>query len=182
MTADEFIANAEFLIGKPYSEIDCIGLVRASAHIRCQGTNWLWRSYNSRGKYQYLTARMERPPLTKSEMRKGLLLFRVKWGVVPKGYTDKPDCHHVGILTGTHVIQSNSGTGVYKELYDQHKWDACGWLKQITESDETLPFEQLIPSDVYNDPDSDTDSASPSIYEPSDHEMLKALYDHFIID
>lgn len=182
MTADEFIANAEALIGEPYSEIDCIGLVRAAAHIRCQGTNWLWRSYNSRGKYQYLTARMERPPLTKAEMRKGLLLFRVDWDKIPKGYTDKPDCHHVAILTGKYVIQSNVGKGVYRELYDQHKWDACGWLKQITESeseqDDPLPFEPLIPSDVYND----TDSVKPAIYEPTDHEMLKALYDHFIID
>ena len=57
MTSYEFISNAEMLIGQPYTKVDCIGVIRKSLNIACQGTNWLWRSINNSSKYRYLTER-----------------------------------------------------------------------------------------------------------------------------
>lgn len=137
MTVDAFCSRAEKLVGTPYSQIDCIGVVRLSAGIRCQGTNWLWRSYDNSGKYRYLIDRMERPP-TEREARPGLLVFRIDWGAIPKGYTDKPNCYHVGIITiNKDVIESSSVEGsVIKKPYSLDEWSGCGWLRQIDRPSE----------------------------------------------
>jgi len=167
VTANEFCRRAEELIGRPYSEIDCIGVVRIAANIRCQGTNWLWRSYENSGKYRYLIERMERPPL-KRETRNGLLVFRVNWNFIPSGYNDKPNCYHVGIISGENVIQSQEKQGVNIKPYNYEEWDACGWLKQIT------------PDTVTDEPNYDTETDM-QLEEKIDriYMMVKELYNRY---
>lgn len=183
MENKQFCQNVLSLIGQQYSQTDCIGVVRKAAGIRCQGTNWLWRSYTTKGKYQYLTQRLERPP-RQHELKNGMLVFRIKWDQVPKGYTDRPNCHHVGVIVDGNVIQSNESTGVNRKPYIVDEWDGCGWLKfidfpcappvaeppiaadRIHETETEIPFD-----DVYTQPD-----------ELSDHDMIKAIYNHLIVD
>lgn len=169
MTNEVFCDRVQSLIGLPYSECDCIGVVRRAAGIRCQGTNWLWRSYESAGKYRYLAERATTAPAQDSAIN-GQLVFRIKWDEKPRGYDDRPNCHHVGVIIGNDVIQSNEKTGVCRKKYNPAEWDGCGWLKFIDYPSKRPP-ENIAPADPeYND-------------EPlSDHDMIKALYDHFIID
>ena len=175
MENKQFCRNVQALIGQPYSQTDCIGVVRKAAGIRCQGTNWLWRSYNSRGKYQYLTQRWEHPP-RRGEFKNGLLVFRIKWDQIPKGYGDRPNCYHVGVIVDGDVIQSNESTGVNRKPYNISEWDGCGWLKFIdfpTAPEKIAEDENGI---SYND----------VITQPgdglTDHEMILAIYNHLIVD
>lgn len=170
MRADDFCRRCYDLIGRPYSEIDCIGIVRTAAGIRCQGTNWLWRSYDSRGKYQYLIERLDRAPKW-SEIRDGLLVFRIAWNETPKGYDDKPNCYHVGVIYGSKVIQSQEKTGVSIKDYDPAQWQGAGWLKMI---EPLPPMVSDIPfSDINEDPSTKTiDDKIDEIYQ-----MVKSLFD-----
>lgn len=121
---------------------------------------------------------MERAPTT-TEIRNGMLVFRINWDTIPRGYDDKPDCHHVGVIIGQDVIQSNPKPGVYRERYTIDRWDGCGWLKFV---------EQPAAADQYPEEDEPVldlpfvDPFENTTLEPTDHEMIKALYDHFIID
>lgn len=174
MENKRFCENVLALIGQPYSQTDCIGVVRKAAGIRCQGTNWLWRSYNNSGKYRYLTERMERPPRL-NEIKNGMLVFRIKWDQIPKGYDDKPNCHHVGVIIDGYVIQSNESTGVCRKPYNLNEWDGCGWLKFVEK-----PIPGGIPQSEKNDLPFTDPYTQP--FELSDHEMIKAIYDHLIRD
>lgn len=183
MTNDEFCANVKSLIGESYTQTDCIAVVRKAAKIRCQGTNWLWRSYKNSGKYQYLTQRMERPP-TISELTNGLLVFRIRWDEVPKGYTDKPNCHHVGVIVDhDKVVQSQENRGVTIKPYYLDEWNGCGWLKFVD-----FPVNDIYdPIDLEPEPDPIiTDHGEDNLYSTgftsADHAMLLALYNKFIID
>lgn len=172
MENKRFCENVLSLIGQPYSQTDCIGVVRKAAGIRCQGTNWLWRSYTTRGKYQYLIERMERPPRL-SELKNGLLVFRIKWDQIPKGYTDRPNCHHVGVIVDGFVIQSNESAGVNRKPYVIDEWDGCGWLRFI---------DKPIQPDGIPDGDIEIPYTDVQAVELSDHEMIKAIYNHLIVD
>ena len=127
----EFVQNARDLIGLTYSVCDCIGVVRNAANIRCSGTNWLWRSYTMSAKYQYLKRRtighVSLPAIP------GALVFKIDFDDVPAGYSDKPDCYHVGIIgdSGKTVIHSSPKTGVREEDLRPDEWDGWGLLKQI---------------------------------------------------
>lgn len=162
-----FTARAQQLIGLSYKECDCIGVVRKAANISCQGTNWLWRSINNSPKYKYLPVRGTGTP---PELLEGLLVFRIRFGVIPDGYTDTPDCHHVGILTykdGWKVIQSNPAPGVYISAYNQSQWDGWGKLKQI-EYDAPVPTPEP-------EPELKTDSE----YIRDTWRMVKVLYEAY---
>lgn len=183
MRADEFCRRCFDLIGKPYSQIDCIGVVRTAAGIRCQGTNWLWRSYNSRGKYQYLIERLDRAPEL-SEIRDGLLVFRIAWNETPKGYDDRPNCYHVGVIYGSKVIQSQEKTGVHIKDYNPGEWQGAGWLKMIEPTpsggtaDAVRPNPDIPFSDILEDPLEKTiDDKIDEIYQ-----MVKSLYDKVFPD
>lgn len=159
--AKEFVEKARSFIGEPYSKMDCIAVVRKAAGISCKGTNWLWRSVDNSAKYRYLTKRGKD---STSEMGKiaGLLVFRISWNQIPDGYDDKPNCYHVGILTGSGtVIQSQEKSGVTEKPYDPGQWQGYGYLKQVQY--QTDPLEKT------EDP-----------AYPSDHEMLCAIYDYLI--
>lgn len=123
------IKMARSLIGTPYSEMDCIGLIRAIIKrcvggdnaYRCQGTNWLWDSVNNSGKYKHLTERHEG-------------LAGIPAGALPfKRYgADGED--HVGIATGDGtVIHSSSVKGCVVEtpLTADEGWDCWGIHKHI---------------------------------------------------
>lgn len=114
---EDAIAAARALIGTPYSELDCIGLIvrviRTSPGgdptYRCQGTNWLWRSIDNSAKYRDLTWRQEGI----QGARAGMLPFKRNGG----------DVHHVGLATerGT-VIHSSSVYGKVVETPLDESW------------------------------------------------------------
>lgn len=128
----EFVQNARELIGLTYSICDCIGVVRNAANIRCSGTNWLWRSYKMSAKYRYLVERGKSDGIILPEIP-GTLVFKISWDEIPKGYSDDPDCYHVGIIgdTGKTVIHSSPKTGVREEELRPIEWDGWGYLKQV---------------------------------------------------
>ena len=114
---EDAIAAARALIGTPYSELDCIGLIvrviRTSPGgdptYRCQGTNWLWRSIDNSARYRDLTWRQEGI----QGARAGELAFKRHGG----------DVHHVSIVTerGT-VIHSSSVYGKVVETPLDESW------------------------------------------------------------
>lgn len=105
--ADDAIRAARALIGTPYSEIDCIGLIvrvirtapGGVATYRTAGTNSLWRSYDASSKYRDLTWRQDGI----AGAQAGMLAFKKRNGT---------DIHHVGLVTGEGtVVHSSSVAG-----------------------------------------------------------------------
>lgn len=111
------IDTARALIGTPYSELDCINLIKrvirtapgGDPTYRCQGTNWLWRSIDNSARYRDLTWRQEGI----QGARAGELAFK----------RHGRDVHHVGIVTerGT-VIHSSSVYGKVVETPLDESW------------------------------------------------------------
>ena len=111
------IAAARALIGTPYSELDCIGLIvrvirttpGGKADYRTAGTNTLWRSAEASAKYRDLTWRQEGIV----GARAGMLAFKRRG----------TDVHHVGIVTGDGtVIHSSSAAGMVVETALDKSW------------------------------------------------------------
>lgn len=176
MNQHTFVKNALSLLGLTYNQCDCIGVIRKAANIRCEGTNWLWRSISNSPKYRYLIERSTKP-LNPALYEDGLLLFRIKENVIPPGYSDPPDCHHVGVLgldSGEWcVIQSNPGPGVYCSKFNPDEWDGWGRLKQIEYGD--VPG---IPDTV---PEPDPENPMSELeYIMEIHRMVKVLYDAYM--
>ncbi len=104
--AKDAIRIARSLIGTPYSELDCINLIKkvirsAPGGVKTYttaGTNALWRSYDMSAKYKDLTWRQE----GLAGAQAGMIAFKA----------DGEDYHHAGIVTdaGT-VIHSSSTQG-----------------------------------------------------------------------
>ena len=112
------IRTARSLIGTPYKELDCIGLIvrvirtapGGVGAYRTAGTNTLWRSAEASAKYRDLTWRQE--GLTGAQA--GMLAFKRRG----------TDVHHVGLVTecGT-VIHSSSAAGKVVETALDKSWD-----------------------------------------------------------
>ena len=111
------IRTARSLLGTPYSEIDCIGLIvrviRTSPGgvgvYRTAGTNTLWASYGSSAKYKDLTWRQEGIV----GVQAGMLAFKRRG----------TDVHHVGLVTGEGtVIHSSSAAGKVVETKLDTSW------------------------------------------------------------
>lgn len=124
------IRTARALLGTPYDQLDCIGLIvrvirtapGGEPAYKCQGTNWLWRSANNSPKYRDLTWRQE--GLTGA--RTGMLAF-MRSGI---------DVHHVGLVTGEgSVIHSSSVRGCVVETALDGGWTLLAAHKHI----ETAP-------------------------------------------
>ena len=83
-------------------------------------------------KYKFLCERHCGPILHLPALP-GTLVFKIAWYEIPKGYSDSPDCYHVGIIgsTGKTVIHSSPKTGVREEDLRPDEWDGWGLLKQI---------------------------------------------------
>ena len=115
-TADA-IATARALIGTPYSEIDCINLIKRVIRTApggvpwytTAGTNVLWASYIASSKYRDIIWRQEGI----SGARAGMLAFKRHGG----------DVHHVGLVTGDGtVIHSSSAAGRVVETALNESW------------------------------------------------------------
>lgn len=111
------IRTARSLLGTPYSELDCIGLIvrviRTSpggvGAYRTAGTNTLWRSATASAKYRDLTWRQEGI----AGARAGMLTFKRR----------STDVHHVGLVTGDGtVIHSSSAAGKVVETKLDASW------------------------------------------------------------
>ena len=129
------IAAARALIGTPYSELDCIGLIvrviRTSpggvGAYRTAGTNTLWRSAEASAKYWDLTWRQEGI----SGARAGMLAFK----------RSGDNVHHVGLVTerGT-VIHSSSAKGCVVETALDDTWQLLAihrYIKADGEAEES---------------------------------------------
>ena len=124
--AKDAVAVARSLIGTPYSEMDCIALIRAvikraeggDTVYRCEGTNWLWRSIGNSGKYRHLTWRQEGIQGACA----GMLAFK----------RNGEDVHHVGLVTecGT-VIHASSAYGRVVETPLDDTWPLLGRHRYI---------------------------------------------------
>ena len=124
------IRTARSLLGTPYSEIDCIGLIvrviRTSpggvGAYRTAGTNTLWKSAEASAKYRDLTWRQEGI----AGAQAGMLAFKRRG----------TDVHHVGLVTGDGtVIHSSSAAGKVVET----KLDASWHLLAVHRYIEALP-------------------------------------------
>lgn len=111
------IRTARSLIGTPYSELDCIGLIvrviRTSpggvGAYRTAGTNTLWASYGASAKYRDLTWRQDGI----AGAQAGMLAFKRRG----------TDVHHVGLVTGDGtVIHSSSAAGKVVETPLNASW------------------------------------------------------------
>ena len=115
--AQDAIQTARALIGTPYSELDCIGLIvrviRTSpggvGAYRTAGTNTLWRSAEASAKYRDLTWRQEGI----GGAQAGMLAFKRRG----------TDVHHVGLVTGEGtVVHSSSAKGCVVETALDASW------------------------------------------------------------
>lgn len=116
--AEDAIRTARGLLGTPYSELDCINLIkrviRASPGgvpgYTTAGTNTLWKSFEASGRYRDLTWRAE----STNGARAGMLVFK----------RSGTNVHHVGLMTerGT-VIHSSSVYGRVTETALDASWN-----------------------------------------------------------
>ena len=91
--ATDAIAAARALIGTPYSELDCINLIKrvirtapgGEPGYTTAGTNTLWRSINDAPRYRDLTWRQEGI----AGATAGMLAFKRR----------AEDIHHIGLVT-----------------------------------------------------------------------------------
>lgn len=131
------IAAARALIGTPYSELDCIGLIvrvirttpGGKADYRTAGTNTLWRSAEASAKYRDLTWRQEGI----SGALAGMLAFK----------RSGDNVHHVGLVTerGT-VIHSSSAKGCVVETALDDTWQLLAIHRYIKAAGETEESEE----------------------------------------
>ena len=113
MTKGKSVASwAKAQMGTPYDEVDCIKLVvqsirngdgasGESLNYQCGGTNELWRSLDAKGKYRYVTKRLE----LETAKSLGLLVPGALLAIWEAGYNQKyddfeGDCSHIGIYVG----------------------------------------------------------------------------------
>lgn len=111
------ISAARALIGTPYSELDCINLIKRVIRTApggvpwytTAGTNALWASYIASSKYRDIIWRQEGI----SGARAGMLALKKHGG----------DVHHVGLVTGDGtVIHSSSAAGRVVETALDESW------------------------------------------------------------
>lgn len=124
--AQDAIATARAFIGTPYSELDCINLIKAVIRrapggvpwYTTAGTNALWASYGASAKYRDLTWRQDGI----AGARPGMLAFKRHGG----------DVHHVGLVTerGT-VIHSSSARGQVVETALDGSWQLLAQHRYI---------------------------------------------------
>ena len=135
------IRTARSLIGTPYIELDCIGLIvrviRTSpggvGAYRTAGTNTLWRSAKASAKYRDLTWRQE--GLTGAQA--GMLAFKRRG----------TDVHHVGLVTGDGtVVHSSSAAGKVVETKLDASWQMLAIHRYIEAQELHQPAAPTAPS------------------------------------
>ena len=153
------IRTARALIGTPYSELDCIGLIvrviRTSpggvGAYRTAGTNTLWKSAQASAKYRDLTWRQDGIACAQA----GMLAFKRRG----------KDVHHVGLVTreGT-VIHASSAAGKVVETALDSSWKllaihryieveelpSCGSLVDETEDTQMEAYKMQVVASSLN--------------------------------
>ena len=130
----EAIRTARALIGTPYSELDCINLIKkvirtapgGDKNYTTAGTNELWNSFDSVPKYRHLIWRQTGI----SGAKPGMLAFM---GV------GTGDVSHTGLVTerGTVIHSSKSRGGVVEtEITDKSLWNGLGKHRMIAVQDD----------------------------------------------
>lgn len=130
----EAIREARALIGTPYSELDCINLIKkvirtapgGDKNYTTAGTNDLWNSDSKSAKYRDLTWKQEGI----SGAKAGMLAFM---GV------GTGDVNHTGLVTerGTVIHSSKSrGCVVETELTEKRGWNGLGKHRMIAVLDD----------------------------------------------
>lgn len=130
----EAIRTARALIGTPYSEMDCINLIKkvvrtapgGDKNYTTAGTNDLWNSDSKSAKYRDLTWKQEGI----SGAKAGMLAFM---GV------GTGDVNHTGLVTerGTVIHSSKSRGGVVEtELTEKRGWNGLGKHRMIAVCDD----------------------------------------------
>ena len=130
----EAIRAARELIGTPYSELDCINLIKkvirtCAGGDKCYttaGTNELWNSFDSVPKYRHLIWRQTGI----SGAKPGMLVFM---GV------GTGDVNHTGLVTerGTVIHSSKSRGGVVETaLTEKNGWNGLGKHRMIAVQDD----------------------------------------------
>ena len=126
IAADDAIRVARSLIGTPYSELDCINLIKrvirtapgGVTSYTTAGTNTLWRSATASAKYRDLTWTQEGI----QGARAGMLAFK----------RSGEDVHHVGLVTGDGtVVHSSSAKGEVVETALDGSWALLGIHRYI---------------------------------------------------
>lgn len=128
------IRTARALIGTPYSELDCINLIKkiirtapgGDKHYTTAGTNDLWNSDSKSAKYRDLTWKQEGI----SGAKAGMLAFM---GV------GTGDVSHTGLVTerGTVIHSSKSRGGVVETaLTEKNGWNGLGKHRMIAVQDD----------------------------------------------
>ena len=131
----EAIRAARALIGTPYSELDCINLIKkvirtapgGDKRYTTAGTNELWNSFDSVPKYRHLIWRQTGI----SGAKPGMLAFM---GV------GTGDVDHTGLVTerGTVIHSSKSrGCVVETELTEKNGWNGLGVHRMIAVQDDS---------------------------------------------
>ena len=129
----EAVRMARALLGTPYGEMDCIGLIvriirtgrGGRPAYRTAGTNSLWRSAAMSPKYRDLTWRQEGI----AGARAGMLAFKRRGD----------DVHHVGLVTGAGtVIHSSSARGCVVETALDESWGLLAIHRDIA-AEEAQP-------------------------------------------
>lgn len=135
------IRTARALIGTPYSELDCIGLIvrvirtapGGVGAYRTAGTNTLWKSAEASAKYRDLTWRHEGI----SGALPGMLAFKRRG----------TDVHHVGLVTGDGtVIHSSSAAGKVVETKLDESWQLLAVHRYIEAQELPQPAAPAAPS------------------------------------
>lgn len=132
----EAIRTARALIGAPYSELDCINLIKkvirtapgGDKNYTTAGTNDLWNSDSKSAKYRDLTWKQEGI----SGAKAGMLAFM---GV------GTGDVDHTGLVTerGTVIHSSKSRGGVVEtEITDKSLWNGLGKHRMIAVQDNNV--------------------------------------------
>lgn len=119
--AKDAIAEARKLLGTPYSELDCINLIKAvirrapggDPKYTTAGTNTLWDSYWKSGKYKDLTERATGILGAKA----GMLAFKAQG----------EDYHHVGLVTDAGTVIHSSSTQGGRGVVETPLTSAEGW-------------------------------------------------------
>lgn len=119
--AKDAIAAARGLIGTPYSELDCINLIKkvvrtapgGDKSYTTAGSNSLWDSFWSSGKYKHITEQITGIAGAKA----GMLAFKAQG----------EDYHHVGIVTENGTVVHSSSTQGGRGVVETPLTSKEGW-------------------------------------------------------
>ena len=139
--AKDAISVARRLIGTPYSELDCINLIKKVIRTApggvlgytTAGTNALWKSFRSASKYRDLLKQQD----SIENPAAGMIAFKA----------DGEDFHHAGIVTDVGTVIHSSSTQGGRGVVETPLTTREGWTHlaihryiEITEEEETVMY------------------------------------------